>query len=123
MPRARTNAVAGSPAAAAETVIAAIAPGAIPAGLAGDPVDIEGTCDMTIGATGTAVTLRIRRGVDTTGAVLATYGPFTAVAANRNNFTCAVSDVEAGLGYVLTAQVTGGSAASAVNAANLTAVW
>lgn len=123
MPRQRTTAVAASPAAAAETVVAAIAPGAIPAGLAGDPVDLEGTVDLTVGATGNAVTLKIERGQVAGGAAIATFGPFTAVAANRYNFTINATDNETNLGYVLTVTVAAATGASVVNAANLTAVW
>ena len=123
MPRTRTTNVAASPAAAAETVVAAIAPGAIPAGEVADAVDLEATLDLTVGTAGTAVTVRIRRGVDTTGAVLATFGPFTAVAGNRMNLTAAAPDNEVNQGYVVTVQVTAATAASAINAANITAVW
>lgn len=124
MPRSRSNAVAGSPAAAAETVIATLAGLVLPSN---DPVDIEGSCDVTVGTTGNAATLRIRRGADTTGTVLATYGPFTVVAANRVNLTINAVDTQvpelSGQGYVLTLQITAATAISTVNAAYLGALY
>jgi hypothetical protein len=121
MPRTRTTAVTGSPAAAAETTIATIAAAAVPAGQSGDPVDLIGEVDITIGTNGTTVTLKIERGDAT---VLATVGPITtAGAATRFNAAIMATDREAGLGYLLTATVANGSAVSTVNQVNLLALW
>lgn len=49
--------------------------------------------------------------------------PAAAAAANRSNFTINATDNESNLGYVLTAQVTAGAAASTVNNVNLSAIW
>lgn len=124
MPRQRSTGIVGSPAAAAETVVAAIAPGAIPAGQQGDPVDLEVTLDLTIGTSGTAVTVKIETGTVAGGTILATHGPFTAVAANRMNFAMqATNPAENYTGYVVTVTVTAGAAVSTVNNVNLSAVW
>lgn len=124
MPRARSSAVVASPAAAAETVVCTL-PGV--SVRANDPIDLDASLDLTIGTTGNAVTIRVRRGVDTTGAVVATFGPFTAVAANRNNYSLNASDAlpgdAAGQQYVVTVQVTAATAPSTVNAASIDAIW
>lgn len=124
MPRARTNAVAGSPALAAETVIAALAGGGV---AYNDQVDLIGAVDITIGTSGDHVTLKVRRGTDTTGTVVATFGAFNVTAADRRNFSVVATDAQAAesgaLQYVLTATVANGAATSTVNAVCLRADW
>lgn len=124
MPRNRSNTVQGSPAGAAETAIAILA--GLDIGL-GNPVDLEGTVDVTIGANGTAVTLKLERGSAAGGVIVATYGPFTAVAANRYNFTINGVDTQAAelqnQSYTMTITVTAATAQSTVNAVYLGALY
>jgi hypothetical protein len=65
----------------AETVLASITGVTLPR--AGLPVVISAAGSMTIGASTTAVTLRCRRGVDATGALVGTAEVPTEVAANQ----------------------------------------
>ena len=117
MPRGRSAVIVASPAAAAETAICTV--GALTLGVQ-DVVDIEGSVDITIGASGTAVTLKVERGAVAGGAIVATFGPFTVVAGNRYNLGINCFDVQQteqqGQAYVLTATVTAGAAQSTVNA-------
>lgn len=124
MPRSRSTTVVASPATNAETVIAQLPTVSLPYGA---PIDIEATVDMTIGTSGTAVTLKLERGTVAGGTIIATIGPVTVVAANRYNFAIQGTDSQSaelyGSVYVLTATVTGGAATSTVNNVNITAIW
>lgn len=124
MPRSRSGVVSGSPAGAAETVIAALTGMNV---LHDSVVDLEATCDVTVGTTGNAATLRIRRGADTSGVLIATFGPFTVVAANRVNLTCNATDAQigelSGFGYVVTLAVAAATAVSTVNAVYIGAIY
>lgn len=124
MARTRSTTVVASPATNTETAICTIGGMAV---TPSDVVDIEGSVDITIGTSGTAVTLKIERGSAAAGTVVTTYGPFTVTAGNRYNFSVNGSDSQsnelANASYVLTATVTGGAATSTVNAVNLNALW
>lgn len=116
-----TVAVAGSPAAAAETVIATFTiTDSVPV-MAG--IVLNGFAAFTVGTNGTACTLRIRQ-TGTSGTVVATTGATTGgiAAAGLVDMNIAGFDAAPVLPnqvYVLTLQVTGGSAASTVSAVQL----
>lgn len=116
--------VDASPAAAAETVIATLTL----AGFADTPVIsgvlVTGWAAFTVGTNGTAVTFRIRQ-TNVTGAIKANTGALTGGIAATNLVAQDVEGFDSGAGvavYVLTMQVTGGSAASTVSALKLQAV-
>jgi hypothetical protein len=118
----RSVAVVGSPAAAAETIIATITVNTDEVLTEG--VDLDGWAAYTVGTNGTAAELRIRR-TNAAGTLIATSGPVTRVAAQLVEH--AVSGFDAtpaatGQVYVLTLQVTAGSAISTVSATKLGAV-
>ena len=116
--------VVASPALAAETIIAQVQitePEAILNG-----VELSGWAAMTIGATGTALRLRIRRN-NLAGAVVADTGALTggiaaAALVAQDVMGIDPAPVPAGTTYVLTAQVTGGSSQSTVSAACIQAI-
>lgn len=119
-----TAAITGSPAAAAETIVATLNLNTDLAITTG--VQLWGYAAYTVGATGTAIRLRIRR-TNVSGTVVADSGAVTggvAAAALRGDDiqafdTGAVSPAQT---YVLTLQVTGGSGASTVSATQLAAL-
>jgi hypothetical protein len=122
----QTQAITGSPAAAAETIVATLpALGDIAAQLG---VWLSGSIAFTVGTSGTAFTLRVRR-TNVAGTVVFTTGALTATAANlvAPGFNAFDPITVAGLTlpgqvYVVTLQVTAGSAASTVSAASVVAV-
>lgn len=122
----QTQAITGSPAAAAETIVATLpAFGDIAASLG---VWISGTIAFTVGTNGTAITLRVRR-TNVAGTVVLTTGALTATAATliAPGFNAFDPITVAGLTlpgqvYVVTLQVTAGSAASTVSAASVVAL-
>lgn len=124
MPRSRTTTVTGSPAGASETVIATLSGLVLPYG---DIIDIEATCDVTIGTSGVSATLKLERGSAAGGTIIATIGPCTVVAANRYNFAIQGTDSQSaefsGGTYVLTLTVGSGAATSTVNNVNMTAIY
>lgn len=91
-------------------------------------VVLHGLVDITIDATGTAVTLFLERGAAAGGTLItsgSTWGPFTVTATDEVNFAIAGFDdpgMVFGQTYALTAQVTAGAAGSTVNAAYLEAI-
>ena len=119
-----TTTVAASPAAAAETIIATLA---IP-NFGGIPVTqkiyLAGWAAFTVGTNGTAVTLRIRQ-TNVSGTVVVTTGALTGGVAAAALLAQDVSGSDAAPGvstYVLTMQVTAGSATSTVSAVQLLAI-
>lgn len=116
--------VVGSPALAAETIIASIT-------LTGDiavqrSVIIRGFAAFTVGTSGTAVRLRIRQ-TDVNGTVKGDTGALTGGIAAGNLVVENVAGVDAapsntGQVYVMTLQVTAGAAASTVSAVELDAI-
>lgn len=116
-------AVAGSPAAAAETTVCTVT---IPGNLTiVTGVMLFGFVAFTVGTNGTAATLRIRQ-TSTAGTVVVTTGATTGgiAAAGLVDMNCGGIDA-ASVGqqvYVLTLQITAGSAASTVSAAQLVAI-
>jgi hypothetical protein len=116
-----STAVVGSPALAAETIIAqtpAIGDVAVLQG-----VEIRGWAAFTVGTTGTAVRLRLRQ-TGLAGTVIADTGAVTGGIAAANLVAQDVEGFDAApvvptQVYVLTLQVTGGSAVSTVSAVKL----
>jgi hypothetical protein len=117
----RSITVVASPAAAAETIIAQVTVNTDETLTEG--VDLEGWTAFTVGTNGTAVQLRIRR-TNVAGTVIADSGACTRTAAQLVEQTVQGFDATPALTgqvYVLTMQVTAGSAASTVSATKLTA--
>ena len=119
-----TTTVVASPAAAAETIIAQTAPVGNLTVVSG--VDLTGWAAYTVGTSGTAVRFRIRQ-TDVVGTVKADTGALTG--SQHGAAILTADDVEGfdaapavGQVYVLTMQVTAGSAASTVSAVKLRAV-
>lgn len=118
----KSEVVAASPAAAAETTICSVT-------VVGDlstalGIVLLGWATYTVGTNGTAVTFKIRQ-TDTAGTVVATSGAETATAATlASKPILGVDDgqVAARQVYVLTMTVTAGSAPSTVTAATLLAI-
>ena len=116
-----TTTVAASPALAAETVIATLTIASF-----GDPqivtgVDLSGWAAFTVGTSGTAVRLRIRQ-TNVSGTVVGDSGALTGGVAAAALLAQDVEGFDAtpGVGvYVLTLQVTAGSAVSTVSAVKL----
>jgi len=120
----RSITVAGSPAAAAETIIASIT---ITDDLVvAQGVRLDGWAAFTVGTNGTATRMRIRS-TDVNGTVKADTGAVTGGVAAAALLAQDVSGFDAapvlpGQVYVLTLQVTAGSAVSTVSAVSLFAV-
>ena len=114
--------VVGSPAAAAETIVASITIGSNFA--FGMGVLVFGYAAYTVGTNGTAVNLRIRQ-TDTSGAIVKASGAVTSTAANLAAGSIMGLDaapVLPGQIYVLTMTVTAGSATSTVSAVTLAGI-
>lgn len=121
---AATTAVVGSPALAAETIIASLTLNTDEQISSG--IMLRGFAAFTVGTSGTAVTLRIRR-TNVAGTQVATTGALTGgiAAGNLVAETILAFDTGAALTgqvYVLTLQVTGGAAASTVSAVEFDAL-
>lgn len=119
-----TTGITGSPALAAETIIATL----VLTGFADTPilsgVELSGWAAFTVGTSGTAVAMRIRQ-TNVLGLVIATTGALTGGIAAANLVAQDVEGFDAGAGvgtYVLTLQVTAGAAASTVSATKLRAI-
>lgn len=112
--------VVASPAGAAETIIAQVA---VPGGITiVSGVLVSGWAAYTVGTSGTAVQLRIRR-TNVAGTVVANSGALTRAATNLAADDCMGFDAlpPDGQLYVLTMQVTAGAAASTVSAVEIIA--
>lgn len=123
-PRMLTSvAVVGSPAAAAETIVCTVA---VPASIAVvSGVFLLGWAALTVGTNGTAITVRIRQ-TNVAGAVIATSGALTGGIAAAGLVAPTIFGLDtappaAGV-YVLTVQVTAGSAVSTVSGTQLIAI-
>src|SRR5690348_12473482 len=113
-----TTAVVASPAAAAETIIAQLNLNTDETIVSG--ISIRGWAAFTVGTTGTAVTFRIRR-TNVAGALVVASGALTGGVAAGNLLAQDIYGFDTGAAvtgqiYVMTMQVTGGSAASTVSA-------
>lgn len=117
-----TTTVVASPAAAAETIIASLTVAGFANIAVVSGIQLTGWAAYTVGTNGTAVTFRLRQ-TNVAGTVVATTGALTKTAASLYADDITGTDVGAGVGvYVLTMQVTAGSAASTVSALSLSAV-
>lgn len=119
-----TTTVAASPAAAAETIIASLTMNADEVVRTG--AILTGFAAFTVGTSGTAVRLRIRK-TDVAGTVIGDTGALTGGVAATNLLAENVAGFDAtptagSQVYVLTLQVTGGAAASTVSAVELAAI-
>lgn len=118
----RTNTVAASPTAATETIIATLT---VPENLTlAVGIEVVAWAAYTVGTSGTAGNLRIRR-TDASGTVIAATGALTVTATNL--VTASVHGTDTGPTlpgqvYVATLTVTGGAAASTVSAVHLRAL-
>jgi hypothetical protein len=118
----KSTTVAASPSAATETTVATLTIGGDIGFTAG--VLLIGFGAFTVGASGTAVNLRIRR-TDTSGAIQAATGATTVTAGNLGSLSVVGFDTGPtlpGQVYVLTATVTAGAAASTFSGVGLIAV-
>lgn len=116
-----SSTIVGSPAAAAETVICQTP--AITVDFTARLVYLTSAVNMTVGTSGTAVTLRLRR-TGLTGTLVIASPALTAVAANIISIGIDTTDTPgdlSGLVYVLTAQVTAGAATSTIGTVALAA--
>ena len=114
----------GALSAAAETVCATMA--GVSTDNAGATIVLDGTVDLTTGTGTTAITLRIRRGVDATGVLVGVAEVPPIAASTRGTFAIQAVDQPgevAGQSYVLTAQQTGGTGAGVINSAVLSGVY
>lgn len=114
--------VDASPAAAAETIIATVTCTADIAAVAG--IELVGWCSVTIGASGTTSTLRLRR-TNAAGTAVATSGAFTTAAAGVFDLPIMGFDTGPtlpGQVYVLTLTVANAAATSTVGAVYLRAL-
>ena len=114
-----SHAVAGSPAAAAETIVCSLT---LPKGLSiGKGVFLSANVAYTVGTSGTAGNVRIRQ-TDATGTIIYATGALTQAATNLVNLSAQGVDLSPSLNgqvYVVTLTVTAGSAASTVSAVSL----
>jgi len=112
--------VVGSPAAAAETIIGSVT---LPSNFrSAEAVLIDGWAAFTVGTSGTAVRLRLRR-TDVNGTTIADTGALTGgvAAAGLLAQDVAGADTTSVAVYVMTLTVTAGAAASTVSAVRMTA--
>lgn len=117
-----TQAVAASPTANAETIIATLTLDSFNDISVVNGVRLHGWAAFTVGTSGTAVNLRIRQ-TNASGTIIAATGATTATAANLAALEVVGKDPAPGIGvYVLTMTVTGGAAASTVSAVHLGAI-
>jgi hypothetical protein len=117
-----TNTIIGSPALAAETIIATT--GAIGLFTDNAQVFLVGFIEMLIGTSGNLLTLKLRRGAAVTSTLVNVGTACTVVAGQTVRHNICYADfpgVAAGLQYTLTAQVGSGGAASTVNDVGLLA--
>ncbi len=120
-----TTTVVASPAASAETIIAQLTITENIAAITG--VDLTGWAAYTVGTNGTAVQLRLRQ-TQVAGTLVAASGALTG--SQHGAAILSADDIEGfdtapvlpGQVYVLTMQVTAGSAASTVSAVKLRAI-
>jgi hypothetical protein len=118
---AQSSVVVASPAGASETIICSVT---IPSGLAFTAgVILAGWAALTVGTSGTAVTLKLRK-TNVSGSTVQTTGALNATAAQlvtRGILGFDATPTEGGV-YVLTLTVANGAATSTVSAAQLFAV-
>lgn len=106
-----------------ETVVATLA--GISPRAADSRVELDGWVQLTIGAAGTAATVRVRRGTDTTGVLVGEGNPQTAAAGNNVAIPINVEDApgEGTFTYVLTVQQTAATGGGTALQAALSATY
>lgn len=117
-----SNTIVASPALAAETVICTT--GAINLAVDNAQVILVAFVEITIGTSGTLLTLKLRRGTTTAATLINVGNGATVVAANIVRHSIVYADspgVVAGLQYSLTATVANGAATSTVGDVGLLA--
>jgi hypothetical protein len=117
----RTAVVVASPAAAAETIIASVSTSGDIAAI--DSVYVSGWAAFTVGTNGTAARFRLRQ-TNVAGTVIADSGALTGGIAATNLVAQDIqgndtAPVLPGQVYVMTLQITAGSASSTVSAVSL----
>ena len=114
-----TQAVAASPALAAETIIGTLNIAGFGDTSVVSGIQFDGWAAFTVGTSGVSATLRIRQ-TNVSGTVVATTGALTVTAANLVQINVQGFDAAPGVGvYVLTLQIGSGAAASTVSALSL----
>lgn len=106
---------------AVETVILTLGPFSVT--YDGDPINVTGSIAVTAGTAATAVTVRVRRGTTTAGALVSAAEPTTVVAGNQYTLGFDALDspgAVAGQQYVVTAQQTAATANGPVGYAEAT---
>ena len=117
-----TQAVTASPAANAETIIATLTLANFGDIAVMNGIRLHGWAAYLVGASGTAVTFKIRQ-TDTSGTVVAQTGALNVTAADIRFGEVVGKDALPGVvKYVLTMTVTGGAAESTVSAVHLGAI-
>ena len=117
--------IVASPATSAETVVATSA--TVIVDVPQYAVLLTGLIDITIGTSGTAITLKLKRGTATSGTGItsgATWGPYAVTATDEYQFTVMGYDLPGNVflqQYCLTATITNGAATSTVNVVCLSA--
>jgi hypothetical protein len=117
-----TQAVAASPALAAETIIGTLTLAGFGDTAVVSGIQFDGWAAFTVGTSGVSATMRIRQ-TNVSGAVVATTGALTVVATNLVQVNVQGFDAAPGVGvYALTLQIGSGAAASTVSALSLQAI-
>jgi hypothetical protein len=117
-----TQAVAASPALAAETIIGTLNIAGFGDTAVVSGIQFDGWAAFTVGTSGVSATMRIRQ-TNAAGNVVATTGALTVTAANLVQISVQGFDAAPGVAtYVLTLQIGSGSAVSTVSALSLQGV-
>jgi hypothetical protein len=114
-----TQAVVGSPALAAETIIGSLAIAGFGDTAIVSGIQFDGWAAFTVGTSGVSATMRVRQ-TNASGTVVATTGALTVVAANLVQINVQGFDALPGVAtYVMTLQIGSGAAVSTVSAVSL----
>jgi hypothetical protein len=117
-----TQAVAASPALAAETIIGTLTLAGFGDTAVVSGIQFDGWAAFTVGTSGVSATMRIRQ-TNAAGNVVATTGALTVTAANLVQISVQGFDAAPGVAtYVLTLQIGSASAVSTVSALSLQGV-
>ena len=117
-----TTAVTGSPALAAETIIATLTIPSFADIAVVSGIQLMGWAAYTVGTSGSAVTLRLRQ-TNAAGTLITSTGALSKTAASLYADDIGGTDAAPGVVvYVMTMQVTAGAAVSTVSAVSLSAV-
>ena len=118
-----TSTVVGSPALAAETIIASITLATFGDMVLTSGVRLSCFAAFTVGTSGVSATMRVRQ-TDVNGTVVQSTGALTVAAGNLYAPTMVCFDAQPGKAtYVLTLQIGSGAATSTVSAVHMSATW